>query len=76
MNDKARTTQPGWGKSPVSRKWHYFHDRESGLSLCGTIGFFFGPTEQGNDDSKDNCARCRKELVVMKGATEEKDPKA
>lgn len=50
----------GWGKSPVSRKWHYFDT--GGFSLCGKIGFYFGPKEQGKDNSPNNCAECRRRL--------------
>lgn len=53
-------TNEGWGKSPVSRKWHFF--AADGRSLCGKIGFYFGPKEPGQDDSPDNCAECRKRL--------------
>lgn len=62
-------SKPGWGKSPASRKWHYFNDR--GLSLCGKIGFYFGPTEKGNNGSPDNCAECKRRL---KKATESAPP--
>jgi hypothetical protein len=50
------TTQ-GWGKLPASRKWHYFDN--SSFSLCGKIGFYLGPLDEGNDDSPDNCAKCK-----------------
>lgn len=66
MSNETKKLEPGWGKSPASRKWHYFHDRESGLSLCGGIGFYFGPTEPGGDTSPDNCAKCRKELMELR----------
>lgn len=52
--------KPGWGKSPLSPKWHWF--QQNGLSLCHRIGFYRGDTEEGNDNSADNCARCRKLL--------------
>ena len=48
----------GWGLPQCSRKWHYF--TSDGLSLCCKVGFYRGPREQGNDDSPDNCAECRK----------------
>lgn len=64
MDDKKKTTEPGWGKSPASRKWHYFNGQE-GTSLCGGIGFYFGPTEKGNDASEDNCAKCKAELKKL-----------
>jgi len=53
----------GWGKSPVSRKWHYF-PKDDGTSLCHKIGFYFGPREEGNNTSPDNCAECRKKLKM------------
>ena len=58
---------PGWGNPPCSRKWHYFPAND-GRSLCGKIGLYFPdePFEQGNDDSKSNCAECRKLLAKEK----------
>lgn len=53
--------QEGWGKSPVSRKWHWF--LANGFSLCGKVGFYFGHVEQGKDNSPDNCAACKKRLA-------------
>ena len=52
----------GWGYA-VDGKWHYFRD---GMSLCGKIGFYNGETEQGNDDSPDNCKSCRNKLKKEK----------
>lgn len=66
MSNETKMTKPGWGKSPASRKWHYFHHTENGLSLCGGIGFYFGPTEEGGDTSPDNCAKCRKGLIKLR----------
>ena len=52
----------GWGKPQFGRKWHYFdaerHPRGKGFSLCGKVMLYFGPLEEGNDDSSDNCAEC------------------
>lgn len=53
----------GWGKSLVSRKWHYFRNRDS---LCRRIGFYFGEVEQGNDHSSDNCSAYAKILSKEK----------
>jgi len=52
----------GWG-FPRSRKAHYFVD---GMSLCNKYGFYRGSLEQGNDDSPDNCAACRRKLAKRK----------
>jgi len=62
--EKETKIEEGWGKSPVSRKWHYFRNH---TSLCGKIGFYFGPVEQGSDNSPNNCAKCCKELAKEKG---------
>lgn len=62
----------GWGKSPASPKWHYFPEGES-FSLCRRIGFYFGPTEEGNDDSSDNCAACKRKRLKMKPAPASED---
>lgn len=52
--------KPGWGSTPISKKWHWFDN--DGMSLCRKIGFYRGNTKEGNDSSADNCARCRKLL--------------
>lgn len=40
-------------------KWHYF--KEDGRSLCGRAMIFNNKNaEQGNDDSSDNCAACKR----------------
>ena len=54
----------GWGKPKYSNKWHYFLD--DGMSLCGKFGFYCGDTEEGNDDSADNCTACKKALQRRK----------
>ena len=57
---------PGWGKSPVSRKWHWFD--ETHTSLCGKIGFYFGPTSQvetSGADVSDDCAECRRRKAKL-----------
>lgn len=53
----------GWGFPGTSKKAHYFVDA---TSLCRKWGFYFGPLEQGNDNSLDNCAACMKELAKRK----------
>ena len=55
--DKERDA--GWAWPLNSRKAHYFNDCRS---LCGKM-LFFGKTEQGNDNSPDNCAACKKKLL-------------
>lgn len=52
----------GWG-FPGTSKAHYF---VNATSLCRRWGFYFGPLEQGNDNSPDNCAACMKGLVKKK----------
>ncbi len=56
-------SKEGWGKSPASKKWHYFVDT---WSLCGKIGFYFGDVEQGNDASDENCAGCKRKLSTKR----------
>jgi len=51
-------TKSGWGWPVYSKKAHYFVD---GRSLCGKW-LYLGSLEQGNDDSRDNCAECKKRL--------------
>jgi len=53
----------GWGFPAGSRKAHYF---VGSMSLCRRWGFYFGPLEQGNDGSPDNCPACMKALVKRK----------
>jgi len=50
----------GWTWLYNSKKWHYFKD---GMSLCGKFMLLKSDKlEQGNDDSLDNCAICKKTL--------------
>lgn len=51
----------GWGFPLNSRKAHYFVDT---FSLCRKMGFYRGDLEQGNNNSPDNCAECRKRLAA------------
>lgn len=51
----------GWGMVMGLRKWHYFRASD-GRALCGK-GLWLGPIanlEQGQDDSPDNCAECKR----------------
>lgn len=52
-------TKEGWAFPGKSRKAHFFTN--DGRSLCLGWGFYAGPLEQGNDDSSDNCAKCKRE---------------
>lgn len=54
-------TKSGWGViRPGDRKAHYYR---GAWSLCGGIGFYFGPIDEGEDKpSPDDCAQCRKTL--------------
>jgi len=51
----------GWGWLHNSRKWHYFVGK---TSLCGKwwAPWIGDDLEQGNDDSSDNCAECKRRL--------------
>jgi hypothetical protein len=62
----------GWGKSPASRKWHYFSAEET-TALCGGIGFYFGEREAGNDAYPGNCAACKKKLMAHLKRTRKED---
>lgn len=53
MSDK------GWGWPSNSRKAHYFNGV---YSLCRRW-MFFGPLENGNNESPDNCLECRKRIA-------------
>lgn len=60
----------GWGPTQ-GKKWHYFQFREGevlAFSICDKIGFYGAKEllEQGNDNSKDNCAECKKRLLKLK----------
>lgn len=56
----------GWTWLQNSRKWHYFVDKKS---LCGRFGLWKDDDlEQGNDDSADNCAACKKKLAKRQEA--------
>ena len=52
-------TEEGWAFPGRSKKAHYF---VNATSLCRKWGFYFGPLEEGNDKSPDNCAACMKKL--------------
>lgn len=53
----------GWAYLLNARKWHYF--RANGRSLCGKwLRFGKSGAEQGNNDSADNCAACRRKILT------------
>ena len=56
-------TDEGWVWFVNSRKAHYVRD---GRSLCGGWVYLGRSFEQGNDDSPDNCAACKRKLEKMK----------
>jgi hypothetical protein len=62
MSDYKIEIAKGWGWPQISRKAHYF---EGGRSLCGKM-LYTGLLEQGNDESQDNCAECKKRLAKSK----------
>jgi len=70
MSDEEKLIiKEGWGPTR-GRKWHYFQFREGyGMtdSICGKIGFYgaIELLEQGNDDSEDNCAECKRRLKKL-----------
>lgn len=58
----------GWGViRPGDRKAHYY---VNGFSLCGRVGFYFGPTEDdaSGNESPDDHKECRR-LLVKRQAT-------
>lgn len=57
--------KPGWNWLHNARKWHYF---VAGKSLCRGY-MVFGSNEDSrddNDDSPDNCAKCRRLLAARR----------
>lgn len=59
----------GWCWIANSPKWHWFE--ADGRSLCGKWLTFGSERHQGNDDSKDNCAACRRKVVARNTTTPE-----
>ena len=55
----------GWGWPSNSRKAHYFIGNDA---LCGRW-LFFGPVEEGNNESKDNCKGCQRLLAEKDAVT-------
>lgn len=56
-------TYEGWALSSDSDYYHYFVDR---VPLCNGCGLPVGECEQGNDDSDENCKRCKALLKKRK----------
>lgn len=63
-------SKEGWGTVVSagtlmpSKKWHYFKDHRS---LCGKwMRFSDNDLEQGNDNSVDNCAECKRRLAKLR----------
>ena len=56
-----KNQQTGWWNPEPWRstsKWHWV--TVTGRTACGRYAYLRGDLEQGNDDSGDNCAACRK----------------
>ncbi len=67
-NYTSKSGREGWAFPGGSRKAHYFIIEPGavmGTSLYRKYGFYGGPTEQGNDDSPDNCGACKKLKRIM-----------
>lgn len=52
----------GWGQPQLARRVHYF---VSGMSLCRRW-WYIGPTFKGLDYHENDCATCKRRLVVVK----------
>lgn len=60
VKEQARSIQlKGWGWPGASKKAHYYNN--DARSLCGKW-IYTGVLEEGNDNSSDNCAECKKRL--------------
>ena len=58
----AKGLTEGWKHLLNARKWHYFGS--DGRSLCKSwLTLSLSGFEQGNDDSPDNCTKCRRILL-------------
>ncbi len=57
--------QAGWGKSPASRKWHFFPANDT-FSLCRKVGFFASNERLDSDhENENNCAECKKRHLAL-----------
>ena len=60
-NLKIILKKEGWKYLNNSKFWHYFRE---GTSLCGKWATFsMEGCEQGNNDSPDNCKKCKEKLL-------------
>jgi hypothetical protein len=63
----AEATTPvhrGWGVvRPGDRVAHYY---KGAWSLCGRVGFYFGPVDPVDKPSPDDCTPCRRKLDKAK----------
>lgn len=51
----------GWKWLSNSKFWHYFKE---GRSLCGRYAVFsMDGVEQGNNESEDNCKKCKEKIL-------------
>ncbi len=59
------TPKEGWWWPSNAGKAHYMRN---GRSLCGRWGTMFANPrlEQGNDNSRDNCAACKRKVLKEK----------
>jgi len=62
--DKDMTELEGWVFLINSKKWHYFVDGESLCSGWMYWGKSLDDFQKGNNDSPDNCAKCKKKLLA------------
>jgi hypothetical protein len=54
----------GWFWPVNSRKAHFYKEGDD-TSVCGKWLVFSSVREQGNDNSSDNCAACKKRLAKL-----------
>jgi hypothetical protein len=64
VSDVAKSAA-GWVWPLNSRKAHYFTEGEH-ISICRRMMVFHNNREQGNDESVDNCATCKKKKAKQK----------
>jgi hypothetical protein len=62
-------SKEGWVWFLNSKKAHYVRE---GRALCGRWMYLGSTFEQGNDDSVDNCAECRRRLLKTNWREEKK----
>ncbi len=53
----------GWAFPFNLRKAHYFNGDIR--SLCGRVMYLGSAFEQGNDESRDNCAECKRRKAKL-----------